>query len=91
MIRAEFCERPHSGKLLALPISNNVLRVTNTLANYSTVFISAVKSFIILSPGGALFYKLKLIGQNLFRVFKSRCGRYCLCHEITLAFTSSLV
>jgi hypothetical protein len=57
-IRAEFCERRHSGKLLALPISNNVHTVTNTLAYYATVFIWVVKSFIILSPGGALFINL---------------------------------
>jgi hypothetical protein len=54
MIRAEFCERRHSGKLLALPVSNNVLTVKNTLAYYATVFIWAVKSFITLPPGGAL-------------------------------------
>ncbi len=57
-IRAEFCERRHSGKLLALPVSNNVLTVTNTLAYYATVFIGAVKSFIILSPGDALLTNL---------------------------------
>ncbi len=57
-ITVEFYDRPHSGKLLALPVSNNVLTVTNTLAYYATVFTWAVKSFITLSPGCVLLINL---------------------------------
>jgi hypothetical protein len=49
---------PLLGRLLALPTNITLgwisLPRTNTLAYYENVYLTAVKSFIALSPGGRL-------------------------------------